>query len=305
MDLVRPLLEVSRSELRAYLYGLGQTYRDDPTNADLARTRARLRHDLLPKLETDYNPAVSEALARLGYQAGASWRALRRHLEGLERSATRTEGEDGVILDLAALRRVPAAWRAEVLRLAWRRRGWPERGMDAARWRRLASAVSGPSSRFSAGYGIEAVIGAGLFVLRPAAPAPPLSPPPPCPLPLPGSAPWPGGQIVATFDPDAPRDESIDADRLVPPLFVGPPAPGDRFAPLGLGGQSQPLNDFFRGRGVSRADRPLIPLVRDATGIVWVVGHRIADRVRTTGETRRVLGLRWEGDGSAGKEARP
>ncbi len=63
-----------------------------------------------------------------------------------------------------------------------------------------------------------------------------------------------------------------------------------------------PLNDFFRGRGVSRDDRGAVPLVCDARGIVWLVGHRIADRVRRTEATRRTLGLRWEAADPDGPE---
>jgi tRNA(Ile)-lysidine synthase len=55
-----------------------------------------------------------------------------------------------------------------------------------------------------------------------------------------------------------------------------------------------PLNDFFRGRRVPYADRRLVPLVCDQSGIVWVVGYRISHRVRQTDETRRTVGLRWE-----------
>ena len=59
--LVRPLLGIGRADLRAYLADLGQDWREDATNADLAGTRSRLRHDLLPRLAGDYNPAVAEA----------------------------------------------------------------------------------------------------------------------------------------------------------------------------------------------------------------------------------------------------
>src|SRR5206468_2896460 len=61
----RPLLDVAHEEIIAYLAELGQPFRHDATNSDLSRTRARLRHDLLPKLAADYNPAVASALARL------------------------------------------------------------------------------------------------------------------------------------------------------------------------------------------------------------------------------------------------
>ena len=73
-------------------------------------------------------------------------------------------------------------------------------------------------------------------------------------------------------------------------LHIRGPRDGDRFDPLGLEGRTQALNDFFRGRGVAREDRARIPLVCDRLGIVWVVGHRIAHRVRVTEEaTRRLM----------------
>src|SRR5207244_9505984 len=107
------------------------------------------------------------------------------------------------------------------------------------------------------------------------------------------SVPWAGGRVVVTIDPDGPCDESIDFDRLAFPLSIRAPVPGDRFEPLGMGGNSMPLADFFRGRHVPRDRRVGIPLVCDQHGIVWVVGHRIAERVKVTEQTRRRLGLCW------------
>src|SRR5262249_32472579 len=114
-------------------------------------------------------------------------------------------------------------------------------------------------------------------------------------LEVPGSAsvPWAGGRVVAAFDPGQPGDESVDFDRLALPLSVRAAAPGDRVAPLGMNGKSTPLADLFRGRGVPRDRRARTPLVCDRLGIVWVVGHRIADRVKVTGDTRRPLMMKW------------
>ena len=74
--LVRPLLSVSRQSIRQSLGALDQPYREDASNADLARTRARIRHDLLPRLVREYNPRVAEALVRLGNLAADSERAM-------------------------------------------------------------------------------------------------------------------------------------------------------------------------------------------------------------------------------------
>ncbi len=76
---VRPLLETRRRELREYLTALGQPWREDHTNVDTSRLRARIRQGLLPQLERDFQPGV---VARLGQLAAlaredeAFWNAL-------------------------------------------------------------------------------------------------------------------------------------------------------------------------------------------------------------------------------------
>jgi len=62
---VRPLLGVRRAELRAYLKLKKQTWREDATNRDTTRMRARIRKKLMPLLEKQFQPAVVEHLATL------------------------------------------------------------------------------------------------------------------------------------------------------------------------------------------------------------------------------------------------
>ena len=61
----RPLLAVRGRELRDYLAALGQPWREDPSNADRAYQRNRLRHAVLPLCRQLINPRADEALARL------------------------------------------------------------------------------------------------------------------------------------------------------------------------------------------------------------------------------------------------
>ena len=294
IDLVRPFLETSRSEIRAYLDAIGQGYRDDATNADLSRTRARLRHDLIPKLAAEYNPAVVEALVRLGALARGSQRTMDAWLAGRARAAIVSAGPEAIILRLGPLARLPIVARAEVVRLAWRRAGWPEGGMGADRWRRLAANAGRDRGRWSVGGGIVAEVSGGLLHLAPESAGPPADRRAPIALAVPGEVAWGGGRVLATLDPGDARDETIDLDRIEPPLEVRGPEAGDRFEPLGMEGRGMGLNDFFRGRHVPRSQRGRVPLVADRRGIVWVVGHRIAQRVGRTDATCRALGLRWE-----------
>jgi len=62
---IRPLLNVRRSELRRFLRARKQTWREDATNRDTKRMRARIRKKLLPLLERQFQPAVVKHLTSL------------------------------------------------------------------------------------------------------------------------------------------------------------------------------------------------------------------------------------------------
>jgi tRNA(Ile)-lysidine synthase len=62
---IRPLLGVRRSELRRFLRAQKQTWREDATNRDTKRTRARIRKKLLPLLEKQFQAAIVEHLGTL------------------------------------------------------------------------------------------------------------------------------------------------------------------------------------------------------------------------------------------------
>ena len=63
--IVRPLLEIGRPEIEAWLRERGIAWREDATNQDRAYARNRLRHEILPALREGFNPRVDEALANL------------------------------------------------------------------------------------------------------------------------------------------------------------------------------------------------------------------------------------------------
>ncbi len=110
---VRPLLEIRRQELREYLAGAQQTWREDPTNQDTSRLRARIRHVLLPQLQRDFQPEVVarlDQLAVLAREDEAFWAAL--VADRYEALVERASGGDSIrIQDLLAPLRldVPAA----------------------------------------------------------------------------------------------------------------------------------------------------------------------------------------------------
>jgi tRNA(Ile)-lysidine synthase len=101
--IIRPLLDIRRDDLRNYLLALDQPWREDASNQDTSRMRARIRHQLLPLLQQDFEPASVTLLARLAGLAREEeifWRALED--ERFAALVTREPGE-GVSLGIADL----------------------------------------------------------------------------------------------------------------------------------------------------------------------------------------------------------
>ena len=138
IGLVRPMLNVRRSEVVEYLAALGQPFREDSSNTDRAYTRNRVRHDLLPQLARDYNPRIVETLANLATQAEEMQAALRPTVEELLQASLRRHDATGFELDCSALRTALRHLVREVLIAAWTEAGLPLQAMGFAEWDALA-----------------------------------------------------------------------------------------------------------------------------------------------------------------------
>ncbi len=114
-SIVRPLLGARRTELRAWLESQGQTWREDATNADLSFTRNRVRHKLLPLIETEFGSAPLERLAETAEIARAEEEYWESGLPPLSREQT-ADGEYS--LSIAALLQQPLAIRRRLVRAA-------------------------------------------------------------------------------------------------------------------------------------------------------------------------------------------
>ena len=143
--LLRPLLMFRRAELRQYLADIGQSFREDATNVDPRYTRNRLRNELLPLLERDYNPVVVDALLRLGTLAGEAQEVLAAQVAKML-SAIVQGDQDGIVLDCRPLADSTPYLIRELLIAAWRSQGWPEQAMGFAEWSELAELVRLPTT---------------------------------------------------------------------------------------------------------------------------------------------------------------
>ena len=118
-SVIRPLLDVPRAELRAYLAGLGEPWIEDESNADVAIPRNRVRHRVLAELDLAAGGPTRAAIARAAglIREDAQW------LDELSREqyrAVAVERDGGLELDVHGLTQAPAPLRRRVLLAAMR-----------------------------------------------------------------------------------------------------------------------------------------------------------------------------------------
>jgi len=156
VELVRPLLNVARAEVLAYLQEVGQDYREDSSNANCAFTRNRIRHELIPYLATNYNPEIVSVLTRLAEQAAETYQDLEERARDLLTSAELPRAGPCLVFSSQRLAAAGQFLQREMFRLAWEREGWPMGKMGFEDWDRLTQLLAGEKAALDLPGGIRA-----------------------------------------------------------------------------------------------------------------------------------------------------
>ena len=313
--IVRPLLGIRRAELREYLRAVGQPWREDETNADTSRQRAKIRRELLPVLEWDFSPRVVERLANLASlsrEESVFWNAL---LEDRLAALISRSDNKGIVISAADLlnplpiqhsqARESQAQRALTSRFV--RRLYQEVRGDlqeltathVAQVVRLAEQPSGNKrielpGRVMAARNFGKIVFSQTAAGRKAQAGARIPPSYEYPVSLdPGectevSVPELGTRFqVKVIDwPSAERETTpwtsiLDADCLRAPLILRNWRPGDAYRPCGRRSERK-LTQLFVAARVAASERPGWPVLESAGRIVWAKGLAAADSAVVT-----------------------
>ena len=280
---VRPLLDITRKELRRYLKARGLPHREDETNEDTVVTRNRIRHSLIPFLRKNFSEGIIDVLAREASIARADD-------EGMEHEVDQAigrivcYGEEGADIDSEAVAKLPLALARRVSKQVLEHVGGRPVNFDQIN--RLLSLIhTSCRSDASNGRSQGSTLVASEFEYT---------------LSVPGEIKVPElGEVVSATPSDCVpelsargRTVAVSSKRIVLPLTVRNWRYGDVIRPLGLGGHKK-LQDLFVDRKISKAKRGTVPIVADSSGrIVWVAGQTLDEDFRVTDSARGVLILK-------------
>lgn len=313
IPLVRPLLDLWRDEIDAYVAELGISPRIDLSNQDTTYFRNRLRHELIPQLET-YNPQFRNVILRMVAVLNQEDQLLQTYAQQAWEDCFQAGTKERVELSASAFNDLPTAIQRRVLRrsVAQLCPNLRDVGFQAIE-RGLAFAVN-PSESGQMDLVAHlnmAIVGDTLIIKTWDADLPdwdkPLLPTEQSsgildrdhPFALQHGWHLELGQVIAPVHEimsrvrDIPTTEALlDADLLDFPLTVRSRRMGERWRPFGLGGHSQLITDFFINEKIPEHWRKRWPLVCSGDEVAWVVGTRPSESFKITDRTQEIIRLK-------------
>ncbi len=310
IPIVRPLLDVWREETIVYCAANGLRPRHDPSNASLDFFRNRLRHLLIPTLES-YNPRFREVVWRTSRSLAGDHEIVLQMLDDAWKEVVTQETKDFVAFDSSALTKHRLGLQRNLIRRAMERLHPDNLDAGFATLERATGFITDPErpTRVDLTKGLHLLReGSMIYVVAghitlPVERWPQLPEEKPViPLQIPAQVELSGGwkfncerwniaslAMEEAKSNDDPFQVWLDARDLSDSLELRARQEGDRFEPLGMDGHETKLSDFFINVKLPQRARDRWPLLCMGERVVWVPGYRPAHPFRLTESTRQAL----------------
>ena len=309
IPLVRPIHDLWRADTEAYCAAHDLIPREDPTNASQDYFRNRLRHALIPELET-YNPRLREVLVRTSHALQGDHALLNELIEQTWQQVVTIESSHYISFSLSSFLIISPALIRNLIWHGMEKLLPGQADISFSTLERAAVFILDLNSPK------RIDLASDLFLLKeanalhltadernlPIDGFPQLDgeiasavvlPRNDVPFRLELGNGWvlmgEGSATVQMSKNDDPFQVTLDADAVIGALSLRTRRPGDRFHPLGMDGKSMKLKDFFINEKLPKRARDGYPLLCDEDGIVWVPGYRPSHRVRVTDATQRSI----------------
>ncbi len=322
VSLVRPLLFTWRKDITAYLEEEDLSYRIDSTNIEKDKLRNRIRMELIPQLEKNYNAKIKKSLVTLGETAVQNCDYMEAKAKTLfeevlvngeaitEASVSVTKSLDTIVLDINKLKKSPQILQQMIIKEAIVRLDIPLKKLSYKNYKNILNILNSKKTvvnNIVKEYLNVRVEGNELHLSRNkyrAEESPVLSE---TEIEVPGETElvdmncrvnteireMKNGFLEEFKQNKTSYEEVVDFDKVSMPLMVRTRRPGDRFWPLGSQGIKK-IKDFLIDNKVPVMERDTVPIVTMNGQPMWIVGFRIDDRIRVSEKTTNLLIMKFE-----------
>jgi len=297
---IRPLLEMWRTEIDAFAAKQGIPYRVDSTNLRPYYLRNRIRLELIPLIERDYQPNFKEVMKKASVILREEDDCLEEEAEKACQKILCLEGEI-LFFSYSTFQPLHKAiqWRVlqRMLRSLDSEETWEDG--DESEVSRVHRLLAHPPSSFlvelTGGLYLEKRYDRVSLGRGKVKPIPPFE----VELRVPGPTLIEeiGKEVMVeeiTWKGDlegfreSPNTAILSSEHVQWPLKLRNFRPGDRFRPLGAQG-TQKLKQFFIDHKIPKYERPRIPILISGEAIAWVVGYRIDEQFKITEKVQRAI----------------
>ena len=297
-NIIRPLLEITRDEVLAYVKENGLAFVMDPSNSKPVYTRNKIRSDLIPVLKR-FNPRIVETLAAEAAILREENKAMEDCLIAVTSGMIRQKAAS-VILMRDAFCALPQAFKRRLFKKVADIVSGAEVGLSLVQIDRalafMMSAQTGRTLRLPYRLAVEREY--ETFIVSLHTEAEEFS----HILALPGVTPIPelGMDIEVSIEDITGAEPKVqnflwyaefDYDKITIPLILRTRIRGDRFCPAGMGGRSKKLQDYLVDGKIPRRKRGTLPLLVAGDHLLWVVGLRTDGRFLPDSKTKKVLAV--------------
>ncbi|MBP2655854.1 MAG: tRNA(Ile)-lysidine synthase [Firmicutes bacterium] len=304
--IIRPLLDISRSEIEIYCREQGLNPRLDSTNLKTDYLRNYVRLELMPLLKNKLNVNLTDALFRTASLVGDAQDFIEKSVKAAWPMVARCE-EDKIELNCGELMKLHLALAREIIRAAIEKKRGTLKGITFSHVENLlelaANGETGKVVELPGNLIARKEYWSIILEMPKLAKETTGIRPPGVEIMIPGTTYIPELEIEITAEllksmPEKNLGGAVfDWRKLTPPLYVRTRQDGDRFWPSGMSG-SKKLKKYFIDAKVPRAERDRIPVLCDSKGIIWLAGCRQAQRGIPDHDTRDFLYLTIKRQGS-------
>jgi tRNA(Ile)-lysidine synthase len=297
-NLIRPMLNVSRDEIMKYLHENNYQYCIDITNSQDIYGRNKIRLNLIPYLEKNYNPNIQTALCRMAETMGRDKKIIENYIDAKFREVLKDKSETRIVLDLNCLKTLDIGEKGRIIR-----RGIEElKGSTVnIEMKHIDSAISlidggktGKKIDLTGGFTVE--ISYNNFIVNKTVEKVPA---------------FEYNIVLNEFnyieeinktlvakvleaadvsgeDFDDRCSVCIDFDLIKGNLRARNRRQGDSMTPCGMKG-SKKIKDIFIDLKIPKDERDSKLIIADDENIIWLEGYRINDKYKIRDSTKKIL----------------